>query len=234
MDNNDKKKQNRLIWIRLVQLSVQMTLMGATLFVSAGTLRWTMAWVYLALGILILAANAYPLLRYNPGVVAERAKLKADTKSWDKVITLLYGVAMFTMLIVAGLDKRFSWSDPLPGWILPIALLLFVLGNGLANWAMAANAYFSTTVRIQDERGHNVCNRGPYRFIRHPGYSGWSLSWIAVPLLLGTPWALSVSCIAIAIIVIRTVLEDRTLQQELPGYAEYSTQTRYRLVPGIW
>ncbi|MBN1579544.1 MAG: isoprenylcysteine carboxylmethyltransferase family protein [Anaerolineae bacterium] len=233
-DLYDKTELTRLIRVRIIQLSVQLTVIGAALFISAGTIRWTMAWVYLALSLLILATNGYLLLRYNPGIVAERAQRKADTKPWDKVITLLYAIAMFAMQIVAGLDKRFSWSKPLPGWVLPIALILFVLGNALANWAMTTNAYFSTTVRIQNERGHRVCSSGPYRFIRHPGYSGWILSWIGTPLLLGTLWALVASLAATLIMIVRTMLEDRTLQNELPGYAGYARQTRYRLVPGIW
>ena len=99
---------------------------------------------------------------------------------------------------------------------------------------MISNAYFTTTVRIQDERGHQVVSSGPYRFVRHPGYSGWGLGYLVTPPLLGSLWGLIAAgsiCIAF---VIRTAMEDRTLQEELPGYQEYAQRVRFRLIPGIW
>jgi len=109
-----------------------------------------------------------------------------------------------------------------------------VVGLGLTSWAMIANAYFSTAVRIQSERGHTVCSRGPYRFVRHPGYVGFILQSLSAPFLLGSIWALIPGILAAVLMVIRTALEDRTLQAELPGYPEYVQNVRYRLVPGIW
>ena len=99
---------------------------------------------------------------------------------------------------------------------------------------MIANAYFSTAVRIQTDRGHTVCRTGPYRYVRHPGYLGFILQSIAVPILLGSLWALVPGIVAAALMVVRTALEDRTLQAELLGYQQYSREVRYRLIPGIW
>jgi protein-S-isoprenylcysteine O-methyltransferase Ste14 len=111
---------------------------------------------------------------------------------------------------------------------------VLAVGYGLAAWAMDANAYFSTVVRIQSERGHTVCRSGPYRFVRHPGYVGYTLQALGMPFLLGSLWALLPALVMAVAMVIRTVLEDRTLQAELPGYREYAQEVRYRLVPGIW
>ena len=104
----------------------------------------------------------------------------------------------------------------------------------LAHWAMLANPFFEKTVRIQEERGHHVATGGPYRFVRHPGYVAFILMGFALPLGVGSAWALVPAGLNAALIVARTALEDRTLRRELPGYAEYAQRTRYRLLPGVW
>jgi len=135
---------------------------------------------------------------------------------------------------VAGLDVRFGWArDPSVAWHLAGAIVLAV-GLEVTSWAMLANAYFSTAVRIQSDRGQTVCTTGPYRFVRHPGYVGVILQCISAPILLGSLWALIPGITATVLIVIRTSLEDRTLQAELTGYQDYVRKVRYRLVPGIW
>ena len=136
--------------------------------------------------------------------------------------------------LVAGLDVRFGWAGDLGvAWHVAGAVMLAV-GLELASWAMIANAYFSTAVRIQSDRGHTVCSTGPYRFVRHPGYVGFILQSIGVPFLLGSLWALIPAITAAVLIVVRTSLEDRTLQAELPGYQDYIRNVHYRLSPGIW
>ena len=114
------------------------------------------------------------------------------------------------------------------------AFAVYALGSGLFSWAMITNAYFSTAVRIQDDRGHQVCTTGPYRFVRHPGYVGASLQSLVMPLMFGSLWALIPGALAVLMLVIRTTLEDQTLHEELDGYREYAQKTRYRLLPGTW
>ena len=110
----------------------------------------------------------------------------------------------------------------------------YVLGSLLFTWAMISNRNFSTLVRIQTERGHEVARGGPYRYVRHPGYVGYMASYVATPFLFGSFWALIPSGLSMGLFVVRTVLEDRTLLKELPGYEEYARTVRYRLFPGIW
>jgi protein-S-isoprenylcysteine O-methyltransferase Ste14 len=129
---------------------------------------------------------------------------------------------------------RFGWSPHIPWGVQLAALVFVVLGFGFASWAMIANAFFAGPVRIQDERGHAVASEGPYRFVRHPGYVGWIVSGVALPLMLGSGWALIPAVLAAVALIIRTALEDRTLREELDGYTEYAQRVRYRLVPGIW
>jgi protein-S-isoprenylcysteine O-methyltransferase Ste14 len=113
-------------------------------------------------------------------------------------------------------------------------LMVSIVGYAVFLWAMAANAFFAEGVRIQEERGHTVATDGPYRLVRHPGYVGAILGIAGAPFLLGSWWALAPAALALGGYIIRTALEDRTLQEELPGYREYAQHTRWRLLPGVW
>jgi len=101
-------------------------------------------------------------------------------------------------------------------------------------WAMGANAFFSPLVRIQTERGHKVADTGPYKFIRHPGYIGAMIFSLGIPLMLGSWWAVIPGLVSMILYFIRTALEDKTLQDELPGYLDYTQCVKYRLIPGVW
>jgi protein-S-isoprenylcysteine O-methyltransferase Ste14 len=140
----------------------------------------------------------------------------------------------FPMVIVAGLDHRHNWSSEFPLWLIMIGFILIALGYAFAAWALAENRFFSSVVRIQTDRGHVVCDTGPYRFVRHPGYAGNIPPLFGIVLALGSVWALLPAAAALIITVIRTALEDRTLQEELPGYRDYARRVHYRLIPGIY
>jgi protein-S-isoprenylcysteine O-methyltransferase Ste14 len=122
----------------------------------------------------------------------------------------------------------------LPVFVYVISILVYILGQGIFIWAKRANAFFSTVVRIQKERGHTVCQDGPYGFVRHPGYVGGILYGLSGPLVLGSLWALIPTALGLVLVIIRTSLEDKTLQEELTGYVEYSQKVKYKLIPGIW
>jgi len=156
-------------------------------------------------------------------------------KSWDKVLAPLVSVSVgFPLVIVAGLDHRYGWSPAFPLWLNIIGLLLAAAGYALAVWALVENRFFSSAVRIQTDRGHVVCDTGPYRMIRHPGYAGNIIPLAGIVLAFSSFWTIIPAAIASILILIRTVLEDRTLKDELPGYKEYAQKVRYRLFPGIW
>jgi len=132
------------------------------------------------------------------------------------------------------LDKRYGWTDPLAFNIKIVSLIVIVLGYVLGSWALIENKFFSGIVRIQEDRGHHVVTTGPYRFIRHPGYAGSLLVYLVVPIFLDSLWAYIPTILLIGIVFLRTLLEDRTLQSELPGYKDFTQKTRYRLLPYIW
>lgn len=222
---------------RFVQVLIQFLIQGAALFLSAGKLRWWEGWVYVGLYLLSVSIFAFFMLRLNPGAIAERARgaSAGGWKQWDKIFGLLFTISYFIgILVVAGLDERFGWTGPVALATQLVAFVVYGAGSGLFGWAMIANAFFSTTVRIQADRGHAVCDQGPYRFMRHPGYVGASLQSLAAPVMLGSLWALIPGVLSVLLLVARTALEDNTLQRELPGYAEYAGRVRYRLLPGVW
>jgi protein-S-isoprenylcysteine O-methyltransferase Ste14 len=174
-------------------------------------------------------------LRGNRGLMVERLKSGPGVKRWDRIYFTFSTLLYFVSLVVAGLDVgRFGWTGPLPGWAYAAGTAIYILGNAIFLWVKVTNRFFSTLVRIQTDRGHTVCREGPYRYIRHPGYIGGMLYMLAGALLLGSLWAVLMQALACLSLVVRTALEDWTLQKELPGYADYARQVKYRLVPGIW
>lgn len=218
---------------RAIQVVAVTGFQAAVLFLSAGTLHWPSAWAYLGLYAAGIVANAALLLRFSPQTVAERASTEG-MRDWDKVVGGLFGIVFFVGIpLVAGLDYHFAWTS------MGVALHLlggavFALGFALFSWSMVANTHFATVVRLAEERKHTVCDHGPYRYVRHPGYVGGILQSLALPLLLGSWWAAVGGALAALLLVVRTALEDRDLRRELAGYAEYATRVGYRLVPGVW
>jgi protein-S-isoprenylcysteine O-methyltransferase Ste14 len=169
--------------------------------------------------------------------MAERQNIEniQNAKAWDKVLAPLMAVSIvFPMVIVAGLDHRYNWSPDFPLWLIVIGFILISLGYAFAAWALVENRFFSSVVRIQTDRGHVVCDSGPYRFVRHPGYAGNIPPLFGIVIALGSVWTLIPAAVALIITVIRTVLEDQTLQEELPGYRDYARRVRSRLIPGIY
>jgi protein-S-isoprenylcysteine O-methyltransferase Ste14 len=157
-----------------------------------------------------------------------------DAKPWDKILSPMLAFGSLLILIVAGADKGFGWSTPFTLNTKLAALLVIILGFAFGSWALIENKFFSGVVRIQTDRGHHVVTTGPYRFVRHPGYAGALWTYLAMPILFDSIWAFIPAVFLLGVLVLRTSLEDRTLQAELPGYAEYAQRTRYRLLPGIW
>jgi len=200
----------------------------------AGRPDWVAGWFYIGIVTLYLLVNVAYLERVNPGLIEARMRLGKGTKRWDFVWGSIFGPILLAVHVVAGLDAiRFEWSTMSP-LLWPIGLILFVSGAALLSWSMGVNPFFEKTVRIQTERGHRVIDTGPYAFVRHPGYVGFSGWCVSAPLLLGSWWAFLLAILSVIGLVVRTALEDRTLRQDLEGYAAYSERVRYRLLPGIW
>lgn len=208
--------------------------LGVALFWSAGRLDWLPAWGLVAVTFAWTAGTLIVTLRTHPALLAERLGPRKGTKGWDTAIMSVLALLMLARLIVAGLDQRFGWIGDVPALVQWLAFAGVALGYVLVVWATHTNAYFSQIARIQTERGHSVVTHGPYRLVRHPAYAGAILTEIAIPLLLDSWWVLALGLLGALLMVLRTALEDRMLQQELPGYVDYARRVRYRLAPGLW
>ena len=225
----------RAVMKRAVQVAMLLLFQAAILFLASGRLDWVMAWVYIGMYLVAISINAPILLRHNPEIIAERAEVGENWKDWDKIIGGLFALSYFVfMLLIAGLDVRFGWTGDIALAIQIVGAVIFALGYALFSWAMISNAFFASVVRIQDDRGQTVCTTGPYQFVRHPGYLGAIFQSIAVPLMLGSFWSLIPGGVGVALLILRTAFEDRTLLEELSGYEEYAQRVCYRLLPGLW
>src|SRR5210317_1544992 len=221
-------------WIRLF---VAYLLIPSILLICGGDLGWWQAWLYSLLIVVAGLGGRMWAEQRHPGLLAERQNIEnfQNAKAWDKVLAPLMAVTVgYPMVVVAGLDHRYNWSSEFPLWLIVFGFILISLGYAFAAWALAENRFFSSVVRIQTDRGHVVCDSGPYRFVRHPGYAGNILALFGIVLALSSVWTLIPATVAVIIAVIRTLLEDQVLQDELPGYLEYAQCVRYRLIPGIY
>jgi len=205
-------------------------LAAAALFAAAGTVAILTYWIYLAIFAAVFVAS---FLWLDPDLARER--MRPGGKKPPLALRLFSGV-LFMHWVIAGLDHgRFHWSDSVPTWLQWTALIAVAAGYAFCLWAMRVNRFFSSIVRIQNDRGQVVITTGPYVFIRHPGYlagivivvaSGAALdSWIAAAILVVS---------TLPFLLYRAATEDRVLLAELPGYRNYAERVRWRLLPGIW
>jgi len=217
----------------ILQGIVAPVIIYAAILLIAGRWDYWQAWVYVVLNTIILTVMSVLAAR-NPALVEERLNPKQGMKSWDKVYFAVTTPMYLLAIVIASLDSRFGWTAnmPLAGYWLGV--FVYILGQSLFLWARYTNQYFSSVVRIQTDRGQTVCKDGPYKYVRHPGYVGGILFASTIGIILGSWWATIPQVIAAGMLVWRTSMEDQTLITELPGYLEYTHETRYRLIPGIW
>ena len=218
----------------LVREALGLVMLAVILFLSAGRLDWVMGWAFVGIYFLWVCATSVILILRSPDLIAERLGPRKGAKTWDTAIMSVVGLATIVKLVVAGLDLRYGWTSGISLPLQVVAMIVAGLGYALGGWAIAANAYFSQIVRIQADRDHAVASGGPYRFVRHPGYVGTILFELSTPVMLASWWALIPGGLAALLLIVRTYLEDRTLQEELDGYRQYAQTVRYRLLPGVW
>jgi protein-S-isoprenylcysteine O-methyltransferase Ste14 len=232
---NMRSGRRNLVLKVLIQAVVLLPVLSALLFIPAGHLDWIMGWVSVGVYLASLLISSLLLIMRDPSLAGERREVPESAEAWDKRLINLYNVLIYlVMLPLAGLDERFKWSPRVDLSVQLLGLAIVVAGCGLFVWAMMSNRFFSAVVRIQEERGHTVVSDGPYRYVRHPGYVGMMSMFLGAPLMLGSLWAGIPAVCAAAVVLVRTVLEDRALMERLEGYQDYARQVRYRLLPRIW
>ncbi|MBB4366935.1 protein-S-isoprenylcysteine O-methyltransferase Ste14 [Bradyrhizobium sp. CIR18] len=219
----------------LLQNTITTAAMGALLFASAGTLRWASAWVFLATCTLLGPLCGWWLYRIDPALLAERLRpvLQKDQPAADKLFMSVFVVAMLAWLVLIGVDRRLQSSD-MPVALQAFGLALFLASTLFTMWVFRENSFAAPVVKLQAERAQRVISTGPYAHVRHPMYSGMVLFFAGVPLLLGSWWGLVMVPILVLLFAIRIGIEERTLREGLPGYADYAARVRYRLMPGVW
>jgi protein-S-isoprenylcysteine O-methyltransferase Ste14 len=207
-------------------------LLAIGLFLPAG-IGWWQGWLFLAVFVLQAAVASRYLWHKNPEIFVARSRIHKGTKSWDRLLLLVLIPSFAAIFPVAALDNGCHWSS-VPAWLVAVGYVLLTIGMIGSVWAEAVNKFAEPGVRIQTDRGHKVVDTGPYAIVRHPLYGAGFIMFCGVPLALGSFRALIPVGIASLCIVVRTVLEDRMLQNELEGYRDYARRVRYRLIPGVW
>jgi len=220
----------------IVRMVIILLVVPLAPMIISGAWDWWEAWAYAIINILGFIVSRVLAARRNPDIIAERARSMElqGAKSWDKILSPALAFGGLIILIVAGADKGFGWTIPFSLNARIVSLIVIVLGYAFGSWALIENKFFSGVVRIQTDRGHHVVTTGPYRIVRHPSYAGALWTYLAMPILFDSLWAFIPAVLLLGVLVLRTSLEDRTLQAELPGYKEFTQKTRYRLFPGIW
>jgi len=218
-----------------VKLTIQFLVMATAFFGSAGTFLWPEAWLYLALQFNFSTFTMFWMKKHDPELLRERMTfLKPHAHGWDRAFILGGAVVFIPFLILPGLDAvRYGWSA-VPPPVKGVAFLGIMVALAVYFWVIRENRYLTGVIEVQRERGHRVVDTGPYRYVRHPMYSGAIMMLFSLPLALGSLWALLLSSLLTIMLLLRTRNEDRLLHAELEGYPDYAKRTRYRIIPGVW
>jgi len=222
---------------RVVQNILVLVSLGVLFFIIAGTISVWGFWLYVATVLVYQIISLLIIVPRHPEYVELANVRKAehtDVKKWDRTVVMVIMGATYLMYVLAALDVGRLHLSELPIPLTVVGIVAYVVGSALNQWAMLHNPHFERAVRIQTDRNHAVMTSGPYRYVRHPGYLGSVISFVSLPLIVGSGIALVGSVLCMAGMVVRTYLEDKTLRQELDGYAAYAQTVRYRLLPYVW
>ncbi len=205
----------------------------AMVFWPAGTWQWPEGWIFVALIFLTWLVTTLLLARFQPELVGRRTRIGKGTKRWDLYLMGALKLIFVGLVVVPSFGVRFGWPRLHASWVY-VGIGLYAAGYAFLLWAMLVNPHFESTVRIQTDRGHRVIDTGPYGYVRHPGYVGFLVLTLGIPLVLRSLWALPGAAVVVMWVFLRAALEDRTLRSELDGYAAYAARVRFRIIPGVW
>jgi protein-S-isoprenylcysteine O-methyltransferase Ste14 len=249
-ENASKVILNKYGISSIIREFVMVAFTAFLIWLSAGLQLWFSAWIYIIWLLLFSAVFMAAMARWNPGLLNLRGAPRREMKtrpmpSYEKVFFTGFVILVVLIPIVAGLEfNGFFVAFPFPGflftviqmpsWLVVLGLFFIVFGEILFGWAMVVNPFFHGMMTIQDDRKHQVVSRGPYGWIRHPGYLGQILLYLGTPLFLASWWALLLGLVMTGVFIYRTAKEDSTLRKDLPGYQEYANHIRKRLIPRLW
>jgi protein-S-isoprenylcysteine O-methyltransferase Ste14 len=220
----------------ILMLLIFIVIIPMSPLLMSGQWDWWQAWFYFLVNLIGFIVSRLIASRRHPDLIVERSQYLShpNPETWDKRLSPLLGLSGGLIPLVAGLDARFGSRLQLGLPLVILAAIIILIGYVIGSYALIENRFFSGMVRIQSERGQHVITSGPYRWVRHPGYAGAVLTYIATPLLFESGWTVLPVISTIIIIIVRTALEDRTLKEKLEGYQAYAHKVPYRLFPGLW
>jgi len=227
MLSNDLKRR---VW---VQTLLFLPFLALALFAPAGTLRFWQAWLYGLVFVAATSAMGFYFLRHDPKLIERRMRVgpAAEREPAQKIIVIMIMIGFFLMIVIPGFDYRWHWSA-VPSWLALVANGFVELGFAVCFVVLQQNSYAASTITV--EPGQPVVSTGLYSIVRHPMYAGALLLMGFSPLALGSYWTLLLLVPMFPVLAWRLLDEERFLKQNLPGYANYCRQVRYRLIPGIW
>jgi len=219
----------------VIQMVVLFVALGLVLFGAAGTLAWAPGWIFLVLYLGFSVITLAWMVRHDPGLLQERMTLFGSGQpEWDRAFVIVAAVVLVAWFVLMPLDaERLRWSH-VAAWLQVAGGVVVVASLVLFFLTFRENSYSSPAVRVQRERGHRVVSSGPYRYVRHPLYSGVVLFVLGTTLLLGSWTGFLLGVVIVAMVAWRAVREERTLREGLDGYEDYMSRVRFRLIPGIW
>ena len=214
----------------MVKFMSGLLLVGALLFLPAGTWDYWQAWLLIGILFVPMFVAGLVLMKKNPDLLRKRLNAKEE-QAEQKTVIALSGLMFLAAFLLAGLNRRFGWCV-LPSWASWAAAGVFLLAYALYAEVLRENAYLSRTIEVQE--GQKVVDTGLYGVVRHPMYAVTLFLFLSMPLVLACPYSFAVMLVYIPIIVKRIRNEEAVLEKGLEGYAEYKQRVKYRLVPGIW
>lgn len=212
---------------------IGLAVLGAVLFLTAGTLNYWQAWAFIAISAAVTIIPTVYMARTNPAALQRRmhAGPRAEARSLQKVVIVGAFSSMFAMMVFSVYDHRVGWSH-VPAWVSVLGDVLLAAGIGLTMLVVIQNGYAAATVTV--ETGQPVVSTGVYKFVRHPMYVGDVIMMVGIPLAFGSYWGLLFVLPGVAVLVLRILDEETLLAEELPGYREYTQRVQYRLMPYVW
>ena len=214
----------------IVKFTLGLVLVGALIFLPAGSLYYPGGWLFVALLFIPMFLAGLFMIAKAPELLKKRLDVKEKQKAQKGVIGLS-GLMFIGGFVVAGLDFRFGWSH-IPNWVVIAAAVLFLAAYALYAEVLRENAYLSRTIKV--EEGQKVVDTGLYGIVRHPMYMATLLLFGMIPLVLGSWYALIVFAVYPILMAVRIKDEEALLSKELPGYPEYMKKVKYRMIPFIW
>ena len=220
----------KLLFRAIAKFAAGLLLVAALLFLPAGTLAYPGGWRFIGLLFVPMLILGAVLFVKSPTLLEKRLNAK-EKEGAQKGVLALSALLFIAGFVVAGLDHRFGWSS-VPPWAIILASAVLLISYALYAEVMRENAYLSRTVEVQE--GQQVVDTGLYGIVRHPMYAVTLWLFLSIPVVLGSWWSLLYFAPYAAVIILRIHNEEKVLTRSLPGYAEYKTRVKYRLIPFVW